>query len=305
MTTPAETLFDPQPIPVSPSLLGESPFWHPEQQALYWCDIPGKLLNRYHPASGRHQHWAFESEPACCAPLLGGDLLLGMRDGLWQFDPVSGKRSVVAKPPYSPADERFNDGKADPQGRFWVGTIYEPRDPPLAALYRWSQRKLVRIAGEVTTSNGLGWSPDGRTMYWSDTKAHTVFAFDFDPFDGSVSKQRVFARFEPKQPGQDLSRYGGRPDGAAVDGEGCYWAAMFEGSRLVRLSAAGEMLQQVVLPVRCATMPCFGDADLKTLYVTTSRENRPAEELAGQPLAGRVLRMRVAVAGLPVNFARV
>lgn len=305
MTMPADLLFDPQPIPVSPSLLGESPFWHPEQQALYWCDIPGKLLNRYHPASGEHRHWAFDSEPACCAPLMGGELVLGMRNGLWRFDPATGKRSLIAKPPYDTAKERFNDGKADPQGRFWAGTIYEPREPALAALYRWSRRKLSRIAGDVTTSNGLGWSPDGRTMYWSDTKAHTVFALDFDPFDGSVSRQRVFAQFPLKQPGQDLASYGGRPDGAAVDSEGGYWAAMFEGQRLLRLSPEGELLREVRLPVRCATMPCFGGADLKTLYVTTARENRPADEIAAQPLAGRVLQMRVEVAGLPVNFAGV
>jgi sugar lactone lactonase YvrE len=298
-----ETLFDPQPLPLPPSLLGESPFWHPEQAALYWCDIPGRKLNRYKPQGGEHQQWSFDSEPACCAPAMDGSLLLGMRDGLWRFDPQTGQRSALCEPPYDPARERFNDGKADAQGRFWVGTIYEPREPALAALYRWSGGELVRMAGEVTVSNGLAWSPDGHTLYWSDTKAHTVYALDFDPFDGAVSRQRVLARFPLKQPGQDLSTYGGRPDGAAVDSEGCYWCAMFEGQRLVRLSPAGEVLQEVRLPVRCATMPCFGDADLKTLYITTARENRPAQELAEMPASGCVLRMRVATAGLPVNFA--
>ena len=140
-----ETLFDPQPLPLPPSLLGESPFWHPEQAALYWCDIPGRKLNRYKPQSGEHREWSFESEPACCAPTMDGGLLLGMRDGLWRFDPATGKRTaLIAKPPYDPAKERFNDGKADPQGRFWAGTIYEPRDPALAALYRWSQRQARR-----------------------------------------------------------------------------------------------------------------------------------------------------------------
>ena len=128
-------------------------------------------------------------------------------------------------------------------------------------------------------------------------------AFDVDPADGSLSRQRLFAQFAPKQPGQDLDDYGGRPDGAAVDSEGAYWCAMFEGQRLLRLSPAGDLLREVRLPVRCATMPCFGDADLKTLYVTTARENRPAAELAAQPLAGRVLRLRVEVPGLPVHFA--
>ena len=107
----------------SPSLLGESPFWHPSEDCLYWCDIPGKRLNRYEPASGVHRAWDFACEPCSAAPLLGGALLLAMRDGLWRFDPATGERRLLAKPPYDPAKERFNDCKADPQGRFWVGTI--------------------------------------------------------------------------------------------------------------------------------------------------------------------------------------
>jgi sugar lactone lactonase YvrE len=306
-------------LPLPPDLLGESPVWHPEEAALYWCDIPGKQLHRYHPDSGAHRQWAFDCEPACIAPLLGGDLLLGMRDGLWRFDPASGRRERLAEPPYDVAKERFNDGKADPQGRFWVGTIYEPRSPALAALYRFAGDRrargdgrgpgkgLVRMADGITVSNGLAWSPDGATMYWSDTASHTIFAFDFDGSDdagGALSRQRVFASFAPKQPGQDLDHYGGRPDGAAVDSEGAYWSAMFEGQRLLRFAPSGAVLSEISLPARCPTMPCFGGADLRTLYVTTARENRPADELAALPLSGCVLQLRVEVPGLPVNFAR-
>jgi sugar lactone lactonase YvrE len=288
---------------VPPSLLGESPVWHPDEAALWWCDIPGHALHRWHPASGGHRHWAFETDVSCCAPMQGGQMLLAMRDGLWRFDPATGKRHGLARPPYDRALERFNDGKADPQGRLWVGTIYEPRDPPNAALYRFAGSKLERMAGDITVSNGLGFSPDGRTMYWSDTKAHEVYAFDFHGQDGSLTRRRVFARFEPRRPGQALSTYGGRPDGAAVDAEGCYWVAMFEGQRLLRFAPDGRLQREVALPVRCPTMPCFGGADLRTLYVTTSRENRPAEELAAQPWAGHVLSLRVDVPGLPVHFA--
>ncbi len=291
-------------LPVAPSLLGESPFWHPDEAALYWCDIPGKALNRYAPASGAHQRWDRDSEPGCCAPLPGGDLLLARRDGLFRFEPRSGKCHRLAAPPYEPRTERFNDGKADPQGRLWVGTIYDPRTEPKAALYRWAAGALVRQAGDITVSNGLAFSPDGATMYWSDTAAHRVFAFDFDPVAGSLSRQRTFAQFPAKAPGMDLADYGGRPDGAAVDAEGAYWVAMFEGQRLLRLAPDGTLLQTLPLPVRCPTMPCFGDADLRTLYVTTARSNRLADELAAQPLAGCVLRLRVDVPGLPVHFAR-
>ena len=293
---------DVQVAVASPSLLGESPLWHPGEQVLYHCDIPGHTLNRFDPASSAHAHWRFDTDVACCAPMLDGALLLAMRDGLWRFDPATGQRSALAEPPYDMATERFNDGKCDPRGRFWVGTIYEPRDPPNAALYRFSDGVLTRQADRITVSNGLAWSPDGRTMYWSDTQAHSVYAFDFDPASGGLSQRRVFANFAAKQPGESLDAYGGRPDGAAVDVEGCYWVAMFEGQRLLRLSPDGALLREVRLPVRCPTMPCFGGADLKTLYITTARENRPVAELAAQPLAGCVLSLRVDVPGLPANI---
>jgi len=287
----------------SPSLLGESPMWHPREQVLYYCDIPGKRLNRFDPASGALSHWDFDTEPGSIAPRIDGSLLVAMRDGIFSFDPASGEREKLADAPYDPAHERFNDGKADPQGRFWVGTIYEPRDPAVAALYCFSDDKLERRAEKITVSNGLAWSPDGRTMYWSDTKAHEVYAFDFDPASGELSRRRLFAGFPVKAANQDLAVYGGRPDGAAVDTEGCYWVAMFEGQRLLRLSPRGELIREVRLPVRCATMPCFGGADLKTIYLTTAREKRPVEELARQPHAGCVLSLRVDVAGLPANMA--
>ena len=291
-------------LPVAPSLLGESPFWHPDEAALYWCDIPGKQLNRWHPGSSSHQSWAFETEPGCCAPLPGGDLLLAMRDGLFRFSPATGERQRLIAPPYDPATERFNDGKADPQGRLWVGTIYEPRSPALAGLYRWAGGTLQRMLGDAVVSNGLAFSPDGLTMYWADTPSHRVMAYDFDGGAGTPSAARVLIEFAPKQTGQDLATYGGRPDGAAMDSEGAYWLAMFEGQRLLRIAPDGQVLQELKLPVRCATMPCFGGPDLRTLYVTTSRENRPADELAAQPLAGCVLHTRVDVPGMPVNFAR-
>jgi len=287
----------------SASLLGESPVWHPREKALYYVDIPGHKLQRYDPVTGDLRHWQFETDVASLAPCMDGTLLLAMRDGLWRFDPASGARRLVMGPPYDTGVERFNDGKCDPQGRFWVGTIYEPRDPALAFLYCYAKGSLERRAGDLTVTNGIAWSPDGHTMHWSDTKAHTIYAADFDPSDGSLSGRRVYARFATRVAGQSLEAYGGRPDGAAMDAEGCYWAAMFEGQRLVRLSPAGEIVREVALPVRCPTMPCFGGADLKTLYVTTARQNRPAAELLDQPWAGCVLAFDVDVPGLPVNFA--
>ncbi|MDP1899494.1 MAG: SMP-30/gluconolactonase/LRE family protein [Rubrivivax sp.] len=290
-------------LPTPPCLLGESPFWHPDEAALYWCDIPGKSLHRWSPATAQHRQWALDAEPGSCAPLPGGELLLAQRNGLFRFSPHSGQRQRLAAAPYDTTHERFNDGKADPQGRFWVGTVIEPRTSTQAALYRYSAGRIERVATDITVSNGLAFSPDGRTLYWSDTAAHRVFAFDFDGSQGTLSRQRVFAEFPARPPGQDLARYGGRPDGAAVDAEGAYWVAMYEGQRLLRIAPDGRVLQELPLPVRCPTMPCFGGADLRTLFVTTARNKRPEAELAAQPLAGHVLTLRVDVPGLPVHFA--
>lgn len=290
-------------LPVPAAQLGESPFWWPEQGALYWCDIAGRALHRWVPSTAQHTRWDFDSDVGCAAPQPGGRLLLALRSGIVRFDPKTGTREQLAAPPYDPALQRFNDGKADAQGRFWVGTLCEPREPALASLYRFDGGRIERIAGDISVSNGLAWSPDGRTLYWADTQQHSVFAFDFDGRDGSLSRRRVFACF-PKRSGAGLEGYGGRPDGAAVDAEGHYWVAMYEGQRLLRLAPDGAVSADIALPVRCPTMPCFGGPDLKTLYVTSASARRPADELAAQPLAGRVLQMRVPVPGLPVNFAR-
>jgi sugar lactone lactonase YvrE len=295
-----------QPLPVPASRLGESPFWHPDEQALYWIDIPGRALHRWAPSGspeGHHRQWPFDTEPGCVAPRPGGRLLLAMRDGLFSFDPGSGTRERLAPPPYDPATERFNDGKADAMGRLWVGTIYEPRDKPAAALYRFAGGALTRLAGEVTVSNGLAFSADGRQVYWTDTPSHRVMVYTLDAGSGRLIEPRVLHTFPPKLAGASLDGYGGRPDGAALDVEGHYWAAMFEGRRLVRIAPDGSLSASVPLPVRCPTMPCFGGADGRTLFVTTACDKRPAEELAAEPWAGRVLVARAPVAGAPVHFA--
>ncbi len=292
---------DIQPLPGEPSLLGESPLWHPLEQRLYWCDIPGRTLHRFDPADGAHRAWAFEQDLGCCAARDDGRLLVAQRDGVRLFDPQTGTSAPLAAAPYDTRVARCNDGRTDPRGRFWVGTIHEPRDAAHAALYRLDGGTLVRIAGDITTSNGLAWSPDGRTMYWADTKAHRVTAWDYDLERGLPSNPRLFVQFEPPAPGTE---YLGRPDGAAVDAEGCYWVAMFEGGRVLRYSPAGELLQTLLLPVRCPTMPCFGGADRRTLYITSARDKRPAEELAALPWSGRVLQLRVDVPGLPATLAR-
>lgn len=296
-----------------PDQLGESPFWHPDEGLLYWVDIPARRIRRVDPGIGELQSWAMPSEPGCIAPLRGGGLVVALRDGIYRAPGWGDPLSLVARFSHDVATTRFNDGKADPLGRFWAGTMYEPRDARKAELYSIDLRQsngqggkpLIEVKAEnAVIANGLAWSPDGSTVYWSDTPHHVIHAWDWDGPSNAMSRYRVFRQFPGKPAGWRPGEpgYGGRPDGAAVDAQGNYWVAMFEGQRLLKFSPAGELLQEVPVPARCPTMPCFGGPDLKTLYVTSARHHRPAEELEALPLSGRVMALRVDVPGLPVNF---
>ncbi len=279
--------------------LGESPLWHAKEQALYWVDIPGRELLRLRADGQTLDRWALPAEPGCIARRAGGGLLMARRDGVHAFDPQTGGSTLLIPPPYDPGRQRFNDGKADPQGRWWIGGIDDARAPE-AFFYRLDAQGCRAMIPAVSTGNGLAFSPDGRRLYCADTKAHTVFVRDYEAATGVPGEARVLARFAPREASQPLSSYGGRPDGAAVDAEGAYWVAMFEGQRLLRLSPEGVVLAELPLPVRCPTMPAFGGPDLRTLFITTARQGRPAEELAEQPWAGCLLQLRVEVPGLAV-----
>jgi sugar lactone lactonase YvrE len=299
-------------VVAQPDALGESPFWHPREQMLYWVDIPGRQVRRVQPGHGDVQSWAMPSEPGCIAPMAGGGLVVGLRDGVYRASRWGGPLTLVVRFGYDPATTRLNDGKADPAGRFWVGTIYEPRDARKAELYSVDMRQadsngqpIVELkAHNAIIANGLAWSPDARVVYWADTPHHIVHAWDWDADTNGMQGHRVFQQFPVKpagwQPGEP--GYGGRPDGAAVDVQGHYWVAMFEGQRLLRFAPSGQLVAQIALPVRCPTMPCFGGDDLKTLYVTSARHERPAAELQALPQSGCIVATRVDVPGLPVNF---
>jgi sugar lactone lactonase YvrE len=295
-----------------PDLLGESPFWHPREQRLYWVDIDARRVRRWSPATGEAQAWTLPQEPGCIAPTGDGGLVLGLRDGVYRARTWGGPLEPVVRFQHA-ATSRFNDGKADPLGRFWAGTYYEPKDARKADLFSIDCRPdngndgkpLVQLkATNAMTANGIAWSPDAATIYWTDTAQHAISCWDWDARGNAMRHHRTFHRFPPKpagwKPGD--AGYGGRPDGAAVDAQGHYWVAMFEGGRLLRISPAGEIVADIPVPARCPTMPCFGGADLRTLYLTTARHKRPQGELAAYPHSGCVLAARVEVPGLPVNF---
>ena len=295
-----------------PNDLGESPFWHSHEQTLYWLDIPGRKILRANVFMGTVESWPMPSEPGCMAPAASGGLVIALRDGIYRARDWCGALTLIQKFDHDTATTRFNDGKADTRGRFWAGTIFEPRTSPEAALFSIDCRdqgspRVQRQAGDATTANGLAWSPDANRVYWADTPRHLIRVWDWNAQTNAMRSERVFKQF-PLKPGDwkygaaDAGLYAGRPDGAAVDIQGNYYVAMFEGQRVLKLSPAGEVLATLHLPAQCPTMPCFGGADLQTLYVTTARHNRSAQELADFPHSGCVFSTRLDVPGLPVNF---
>ena len=283
-----------RPAVETPMLLGECPLWHAGEQTLYWVDIPGKAVHSLHPASGKQRTWPMATEPGAIALCKEG-ILVALRTGLAMLDVESSQLTPLSGAPYDSAELRYNDGRVDAAGRFWVGSIFEPRHRPGATLYSVTRGKIVDHEQPATVSNGLAFSPDNRTLYRSDTTSHTVSAYDYDVAQGKLGARRVLREF----PQTRDDAYLGRPDGGAADSEGAYWCAMMEGSRLLRLSPEGEILRDITLPARCPTMLCFGGPDLRTLYITTSRNGRSEAELAQYPMSGCLLTMEIDVAGLP------
>jgi sugar lactone lactonase YvrE len=266
--------------------LGESPVWWAEAQLLVFIDITGRRLHRFDPISKRHEVDALEEDIGCVAPAKGGGYIAGLRSGLWLLDAKGAKVRQLAANAEDTATHRFNDGRVDPRGRYFTGTLDETKAAGDAGLYRYDKRGLKKVMDGFMTSNGQAFSPDGRTFYFSDTPRFVIYRFDYDPDTGEAANRRVFARIEPTATDR------GRPDGAAVDVEGCYWSSLYEGSRIRRYDPDGKVMADHPVPALNTTMPAFGGADRKTLFVTTARDKK------GGP-GGGLYAMPVEVPGLP------
>jgi len=284
-----------QIISTKPMLLGECPLWHPRELALYWIDISERAVYRYDPATHLHKCWILPSEPGCIVWNQQGGLVVAMRSGISKLDTETGELIELIKAPYDEKAFRFNDGRCDAAGRLWTGTLVDARDKPSGRLYRYAQGHLTEFDHPVMVSNGIAFSPDSRTMYHADTSAHKINSYDFDLALGIPNNGRVFKSFNSDK----ASIYGGRPDGAAVDSEGAYWIAMYEGSRLLRLSPEGGLLESIEVPFMCPTMMAFGGDDMKTLFITSASQKRSSSELKQLPLSGFVISAKVSIAGLP------
>jgi sugar lactone lactonase YvrE len=271
--------------------------WSAAEQALYWVDILAPSVHRWHPASGESRTWPLPSAVGSLGLRAAGGLVLAMKTGFHLFDPENGALEFLVHPEPDRPTNRLNDGKVAPDGSFWAGTMDDRADKqPVGALYRLgTDRQLARMSGEVKVSNGLAWSPDGRTLYHSDSRGGAIWQHSHDPDTGSIGPRRPFVTMPPEW---------GRPDGGAVDAEGCYWGCGVGAGRINRFSPDGELMSWIDLPLSYPTMPCFGGPDLRTLYVTSLSDGLTPAELAATPLAGTILSLEVGVAGTPVSAYR-
>ena len=280
--------------------LGECPVWSEREQALYWIDIKEPALHRFDPASAEDRRWRMPAEIGAFALCHSGRVLAALRTGLMRFALNASEYEFFAPAQYDPRTHRFNEGKCDARGRFWVGTMYDPLQPHDYSVTRALPLHVYTIGAGLRptdataqTANGLGWSPDQHTMYFADTRARTIRRFEFDLDAGIARSPQTFVQFSDE-------RF--RPDGAAIDEEGGYWSALYGAGRVVRLDAHGNIELEIAVPVSQPTMCAFGGADFGTLYITSASQKLDAEARSRELHAGGVFRCRPGVRGLAPNL---
>lgn len=273
----------------SKDILGEGPVWSPEEQALYWIDIDFPSVQRWKPETGEFRRWMMRSAIGSFAFCEDGRMVVALRDGLFFFDPESHEFEKISDPEEDKPDNRFNDGKVDRQGRFWAGTLHNEEVEARGSLYLMNHNLEVTTMRENNIiSNGIGWSPDNQTIYFTDSGTQTIYAYDFEPETGKMSHERIFAR--------DTDCF---PDGLTVDAEGYVWSAKWDGWKVVRYTPDGQIDQEIRLPVQRPTSVMFGGPDLSQLYITSASVRLTEEELALQPLAGHLFVLQTGTRGLP------
>lgn len=269
--------------------IGESPTWCAAQSALYWIDVKEPALHRLDPAGGTARSWPVSADIGAFA--LEADLrgaLVALRTGLFRLDFASGSQTLLSPPPFDPALHRFNEGACDPDGRFWVGVMFDPLQPgtcpPVAgSLHSYTPAGGLRAEPDAAElHNGMAWSPDSRHFFLSHSQAGIVWSFAFTA-DGGISDRRTFATI----PAAD-----GIPDGAACDTDGGYWCALHGSGRLRRYTRDGAVDRDIALPVSQPTMCAFAGDDLDVMYVTSAAHGLSAEQRRREPLAGALLRLR-------------
>ena len=259
--------------------LGEGPIWHPERKQLFWFDILGnRLLSQI---DGRPLGWQFDEYVSAAGWVDQDTLLMASETGLYRFDLISGARECVIPLENDNPLTRSNDGRADPQGGFWIGTMGKEAEPGEGAIYRYYKGVLEPLFHDITISNAICFAPDGKTAYYADTPTGRIMRQELNNEGWPIGVAQVFV---------DLSSHGLKPDGAVVDAEGCLWNAQWGASRVARYAPGGALLETVVFPAAQISCPAFGGPDLNILYATSAADGAGKTDiLAGHTFAEKLM----------------
>ncbi len=271
--------------------LGEGPLWHQEEEALYWVDILGHLIQRWRPETKEYKAFDMGVPAAILGRRATGGFLVAAGDQLATWPGKGHSLEQVTRIQINNEVSRFNDGAVDRQGRFWAGTM---GGGAINSLYCYEDGGPTRIKeGGIGISNGIGWSPDQQRMYFTDSEKGCIYLYDFDASSAMIENRRVFVRV----PAAD-----GVPDGLTVDEEGCVWSANWDGWRVTRYDPQGVVMETVRLPVQRPTSCTFGGKNLNELYITSANVGLSADQLKEQPLAGGLFCLQANVRGLAENM---
>jgi sugar lactone lactonase YvrE len=267
--------------------VGEGPVWDVRTCRLVWVDILGRRIHATDPRTGATESFEVPLHVGAVVPRAAGGYVAALQDGFWVVGDGPARR-ITAVPEARPG-LRFNDGKCDPAGRFWAGTMAYDEAPGAAALYRLdASGRADRVLDGATISNGLDWSGDGRTMYYIDSPTQRIDALTFDMATGAIGGRLTVVRIPDEL---------GTPDGMTVDAEGGLWVALWGGG-VVHRYVDGRLDREIRLPASRVTSCAFGDEDLGTLFITSAREGLSDDDLRDQPLAGALFRVRTGVRGV-------
>ncbi len=277
------------------SELGEGAIWNHRTGELIWVDITGKILNFYNPKLKNNKEMLTGQMIGTVVPAESGKMMVALENGFYQLDPETGSKTFIANPEEDVPGNRFNDGKCDPAGRFWAGTMSTGGKKEAGALYRLDTDSTVhKMIENVTTSNGIVWSHDATKMYYIDTPTRKVMTYDYDNATGDISNPQTAVEVPDEM---------GYPDGMTIDAEGNVWIALWGGSAVGCWNPeTGELLRTIDVPAKNVTSCAFGDDDLETLYITTARQGTSDEELEEFPHAGGLFKTRPGVKGVEAFF---
>lgn len=286
--------------PVSVWQLGgpllEGPVWVAREAALWFTDIKRRKIYRYDPANGDRREWDAPDQVGFVLPIEGGRLVAGLKTGLHRFDERNGSFLSICDPEPDRPNNRLNDGTVDPEGRLWFGTMDDGEAETSGSIYRLgADGACVRESELCSITNGPALSPDGRTLYHTDTLGGLIYACDVLD-DGTLANRRLFATIPSDE---------GYPDGPTCDAEGCVWTGLYKGWAVRRYSPHGEILEDIRFPVSAITKIAFGGPDLKTVYATTANKHCSPDDLVKEPGAGNLFEFRVDVPGLPGTTIKV